>query len=195
MKKLKVLFNPFEQYSEKKLIVFGIVLFIIGSLLACFFNSRFDSFLHLTAVKSISIWEPFIDNLIIFFCLFLFLFPIGKYLNPKTRSADILAIVLVGNAPFYVMAFCNVNNINLKATNDVIPLLSNPNHTIPIQSIIILIITGIVSIIILIWVIALFYNGFKTATNAKSTKAVVLFIIALLAAKILNFFIPHFLIY
>lgn len=192
MKKLKLLYNPFEKYSEKELLVSGATLFIIGSLLAYFFNGRFDSFLHLAAVQSVFIQQPFVDNLIIFICLFLFLFLLGKYLNPKTRAADILTTVLVGNAPFYLSTLTNINNNGLKAEKDIMALVANPEQSIPIDSVIYLIVSSIVGIVVLVWCIALFYNGFKTATNAKSTKAVALFIVALIAATVLTNIIPHF---
>src|SRR5699024_53776 len=165
---------------------------IIGSLSAYFFNGRFDNFLHFDLDKNPAIWKPFLDNLIILGCLFLFLLTAGKIINAKTRAIDILATGLIGNAPFYIMALSNINGMLAKSTDDLIPLLSHPELSVPVQSIIILSVIGIFGILIPIWVILLLYNGFKTAANAKSTKAVVLFIAALVATLITTLFIPTF---
>lgn len=190
MNKLKIWYNPFERCQESRLISLGVVFYLIGSLLAFFFNMRFDNFLHIAIVEEVKIWQPFMDNLIIIVCLFVILFILGKYLNFKTRAVDILSTVLIGNAPFYLLSLSNINDINLKATNDIMSIITNSTYDIPTFSIVYLIIIGIISLLILVWTITLLYNGFKTATHAKGAKPIILFILALVITVVITLFIP-----
>src|SRR5690625_6549026 len=99
MMHLKTWINPFERNSESRLISIGIILFLIGSLSAYLFKIRFDNFLHVAVVEQIKFWQPFVDNLIILTCLFIFLYITGRHLNPKTRAVDVLSTALIGHAP------------------------------------------------------------------------------------------------
>ncbi len=54
---IKLLFNPFEKYSEKTLVTFGIIATIIGTLLGLVFNGIYDGILDMHPVKDISITE------------------------------------------------------------------------------------------------------------------------------------------
>lgn len=190
MKKFKLWINPFEKYSAARLVILGIAFYLIGSLLANFFKTRFDNFLHVTPVEQIEVWQPFTDNLIIIVCLFVVLFILGKYLNSKTRGIDILATTLISNAPFYLMSLTNINDFSLKATNELLSISPNSAFNLSIFSIVYLIIISIVSIVILVWSIALFYNGFKTAAHAKGTKSILLFMLSLIIVIVITLYIP-----
>lgn len=190
MNKIKLFINPFERLDESKLILFGIIFFIAGSILAYFFNSRFDNFLHITPVADIRFYQPFVDNILILICLSFFLFIGGIIHYPKTRAIDILATALIGYAPFYLMTLTNYNDFGLKATESLMDLnLQNP-ESIPAHTIIYFTIVGVLSIFILVWVITLLYNGFKTAANAKGIKAIVLFVAAIILTIAITSFLP-----
>src|SRR5690606_18905662 len=189
---MKKWINPFEKYSESRLISFGLAFYVIGSLMAYFFHTRFDNFLHMVAVETIQIHQPFIDNLIILVVLFIVFFVFGKLVYPKTRAIDVLALVLIGNAPFYLMSLSNINDLSLKSTDAILTAMESGAATdISGVALAYLSIVGIVSIAVLIWIIALFYNGFKTAANAKGAKAVLLFIIAIILSITITYFIPN----
>lgn len=190
MKIWKILFNPIAYYSEKKLLVFGILSAVIGAFLAYATNSRHDSFLHLSTVSNTEWWHSFIDLLIIMVCTFVFLFAAGKIVNTKTRAIDILNTILVAYIPFYLASLTNINGKMDRAVSEIMEIMSNSEFTISTGTMIYLTITGFISILILIWVIALLYNGFKTATNAKGVKAIILFILALVLSTILTNFTP-----
>lgn len=190
MKNFSLLFNPFEKISENRLVFLGSVFLIIGSLLAYFFNSRFDNFLHTAPVRQIEFHQPFVDNLLIIACLFFFLFIAGKIIYSKTRAIDILATALIGNSPFYLMSLSNINDLSLKSTEELLTMNATALENIPMSSLIYLSIIGIISIAILVWVFVLLYKGFRTAANAKGTKSVLLFISAIILTITATALIP-----
>lgn len=185
----KILFNPFERYSEKQLVLTGIIATIIGSLLAISFNGRFDGVLDLHFVEKIKILEPIIDILIDTICLVILLFAIGKSINKKTRIVDIISTILISKIPFYILLFQNINNFSYYIADKLTKSLLTKNYsleTVTSTEMTYLVACGILNLVFIIWSIALLFNGFKTATNAKNTKSILLFIVAIILSEVVS---------
>ena len=185
-----LLFKPFEKYSEKTLLLVGILFTLLGSFFAYVFNIRFDGVIDVHIVTNSLPYQALLDNLVNIFCLVLFLYISSKYINKKTRGIDIINTALVARAPFYLMPFFNINGVIQKASDDVIQF-ANPELISQISSsnLCILIVFGIIAILFLVWYISLLFNGIKVASNAKGKTPIILFIISLLLAEILSKFL------
>lgn len=186
---MKLLLNPFERYSEKKLVLIGITSTIVGSLMAMFFNARFDGILDLHFVEKVKIYEPIIDLIIDLFCLVLILFLMGRYINKKTRIIDIISATLISKIPFYFLLFQNSNGLIFRITDKLTKSLLTKNYsleTITTGEMAYLVFSGITGLVLIIWSITLLFNGFKTATNAKNTKSILLFIAAVLLTEVVS---------
>ncbi len=185
-----VLFNPFEKYSEKALLIAGVFFTLIGSYIAFLFNIRFDGLIDIHTYKEISFLQVLSDNAVNIFSSALLLFIIAKYINKKTRIVDIIVISLIARIPYYLLPIFNINN-SLGKSGEEILQLTNPEFIgqISFFSWSITIVFAIFSILFLVWYIALLFNGFKVASNAKGAKHIVLFIIVILLAEILSRFL------
>lgn len=185
-----IIFKPFEKYSEKILLVAGVISTLIGSFLAYIFNIRFDGILDMHIVSDVLFKQALLDNLINILCLILFLYGATKYLNKKTRLIDILTTAMIARIPYYLLALLNINGIFKRATEEVVqfaaPELINQ---ISFSSISITIVFGIIIILFLVWYISLLFNGYKVASNAKGKVPIILFSISLLLAEILSKFL------
>jgi len=179
-----LLFKPFEKYSEQKLLIVGVIATLIGALVAYVLNCRFVGVFQMIFDDN-TIIQSLIDNIIIMCCLITFLFISAKFIYKKTRLIDIIVTTLVAFIPFYILPIFNINN-TLKIAHDNILMHSPPElvDQIPMINLMILIVFGLFTLLILVWVISLLYNGFKTAANAKGVKAMVIFGIALVLADI-----------
>lgn len=181
----KLLLNPFEKYSELQLLVFGIILTLTGSLLAFYCNARFDGVIDLHFGEGVALWDPFIDNAINIVSLFIFLFILGLIINSKTRVIDVFTTILIARLPLYLLTLANSTNTMVRIQNKIDPL--NPyNITFSPLEMVSLLIFGLVTILFLIWLVVLLYNGFKTATNIKQTSHKVMFGVAILLAEALS---------
>jgi len=180
-------FNPFSKYSDRTLILLGMLFSLIGSILGYFFNTRFDGVLDLHFVENVKFYEPFLDIFINTFATTLFLFIVGKYINKKTRLIDILNLSLIAKLPIYLLTLTNIGNCIYSISSRIIQFVNPAKiNQLLISDIVVMLLFAMLSLLFLVWFVLLLFNGFKTATNAKETKHSLLFIFGLLAAEILS---------
>lgn len=182
-----ILFNPFQKYSEKQLFLFGWFLAITAAVLSLFFNGRFDGIIDLHFVEKTSIITASLDIVICTGILSLLLFIIGKMINKKTRFIDVLVASLIAKIPFYFLLFFNINNkMYLVSQKLMDSILQKKDFNIETFDMSLLVFSGIATFICLIWSMILLFNGFKTATNIKETKHILLFIVSVITAEVLS---------
>ena len=185
-----LLFKPFEKYSEKTLLLVGVIFTLIGSFVAYTFNIRFDGVFDVHIVSNTFFYQALLDNLVNIFCLIIFLYISTKYINRKTRLIDILTTSMVVRVPFYLLPFLNINGVISRASEDIIQF-ANPEliSQITFSNLLIITVFGIITILFLVWYVSLLFNGFKVASNAKGKVSIILFIISLLFAETLSKFL------
>jgi hypothetical protein len=184
---IKTFLNPFEKYTENKLFFFGLLLLIIGSYAGFLFNAYFDSILHISFIKNSVFVATLIQNVIIAILLSLALYALGKYINPKTRFIDILNVSLIARIPFYFSSLVNINNSTFNLTEKLIDnKFSIENIQFSTSDYFMLLFSTTLGLLLLIWFAILLWNGFKTATNAKTGKEIILLIVCLLLANFIS---------
>ena len=180
------LLNPFTKFSEKQLLLFGIVTLGLGSYFAALFGVTFDGVIDVHLSPNITFLQSLKENAITILLLTMLLFILGKIINVKTRLIDILNTNLLFRIPFYISAAL-VAIPAVKAIEE--SLLKNAQNktsfNLNTNDVIILLCLTVVIIALLIYAIALLFNGFKTATNVKQTSHKVYFGISILVAEIL----------
>lgn len=181
----KLLFNPFEKYNDRLILFIGLTGTLIGSLIAHAFDTRFDNTLHISPVGNTTLTEPLTDNIFNIACMFFSLYLFGYFINKKIRPIDILNTAIIARFPFYLVSFSNINGFMYKTSLQMIeqgPQALNDNPTD------MLIMVGVAFLIlpILVWSIALLYNGFKTAVNLKTVTHKILFALSLIVSLIIS---------
>lgn len=189
----KILFNPFEQFSERPLILFGIATTIVLSMTGAFFNARFDGVIDLHFSTPTFFINTLTDNAINVVILSLALFTLGKIRNIKTRFIDIFTASLIARIPYYILPFFNWNNLILNETEKLMQqfLTVQPGEIPQFENVdmLILVLFAGVSLLFLAWFIYLLYQGYKVATNSKGAFEVVLFGATVLVAEVFSKFI------
>lgn len=181
-----LLFNPFERYLEKDLLLAGTILTLIGSGFAYFLHGRFDGVLDLHFVLEIVWWQPFVDNLINILSLSILLFIAAKIINSRTRFVDILIASVVAKIPYYFLLLFNINGFISEISSRMVHPETLQVLDLSFRTMVPILIFTFFSILIAIWFITLLYNGYKVASHAKGTKAVVLFIAAIVIAEVIS---------
>lgn len=186
----RTLYNPFEKYSETRLLISGIVMLFFFSILGFYLKARFDGIIDMHIVENIAWYEPLIDNVFNTVALFAVFFTFGKKINPKTRAIDILNASLISRIPIYLISLGNIGGMIHKTTQNILDKIDFDNLQNPPQfemsDLLITMIFALFSVTFLIWMIALFWNGFRVATNAKGMRNVVFFVMLFVLAYIIS---------
>lgn len=185
----ELLFKPFEKYAENKLLLVGILFSVIGLFIGDYFNASFDGVLDLHFGGEITIQTSLVYWIIDTGCILLTLYLAAKTINQKTRAVDLLVTVLIARIPLVFLPFFNIGNkaflIGEEIIKSVNPIKNNTHHLVlNASSMIFLATMSIVLIGMIVWYVTLLFNGYKTASNAKGTKSIVFFILAVLIAEI-----------
>jgi len=187
---MKQLYNPFELYSERQLLIFGLVMTLIGSFLGYSFNGRFDGIIDFHLLESVTFFEVVLDNFFNAVLLTMLLFINGKLINSKTRFVDVLNASLLARIPFYILPFFNFNNVMYDVSNRTYDIMvAGSFNAISTPDMILLMLFSFVAICTLIWFSVLLWNGFKVATNAKGIKNIILFIFTILVVEVVSKYI------
>lgn len=186
-----LLIKPFDKYQERHLIIVGSIATIIGVGITFLLGGRFDGALDFHLGSNVTVQQAISDTAINIFCLVMLLYIAAKYLNTKTRLVDIISTVIIARIPLYFIALFSIGGKVQAASSDLLQGLTSENiqnfqDTIPKESLVVIMLFALVTLIFVIWSIALMYNGYKTASNAKGKKAIVLFIVALLGAELIS---------
>lgn len=189
----KIVFNPFEKHSEITLLIFGLTLTTLGSFIGYLMKARFDGIIDMHLVENISLIEPFLDNLLNTLSLFVLFFILGKSINKKTRWVDILSASIIARIPFYILPLFKIGGFLEKITERLLESIDLENLNSPpaisISDMLTMLLFAGIGIVCLCWFIALFWNGFRVATNTKGTKNIILFVIMLIVAEVISKFL------
>lgn len=190
----QTLFNPFSKFSEKTLLVIGILTSLL-LMMACYFtNIKMDSLLHFSPAKDLGFTSISLYVVISLIYAIVLLFILGKIFNFKTRIIDIINAVLVSQVPVIIIVLA-IKLINLDKISKQIAETSAQNKVLDINvfDLIYLMVFGFGSLIFIIYSFVLLFNGFKTATNIKKWQHIVIFAFVLLVGILIcQIFLPQF---
>ncbi len=190
----KTIFNPFEKFDEKPLLLFGIAITLIGSFFGFFFQVSYDGVLdaHQNSVTFIGSLK---ENTVNIFSIFVVLLVLGKIINRRTRIIDILNTSLVSRLPIYLTATFVNNPAMEKVANQVLENKDNlQNFQFNPTDLVVIMGISMVMMVLLCYFIVFLVNGFRTATNVKKWQHFVLFAIAIVVAEIISKFLIYNLI-
>ncbi|HEX7868502.1 MAG TPA: YIP1 family protein [Chryseobacterium sp.] len=173
----KTIFNPFEKFDEKILLVIGIIFFILTIPLCYFTESCFISIYRIAPFKATHLYDLIIPTFISFAAMIAVLFLLGKIFYRKTRIIDIANAVLISQIPLIILIPFEKFDFIKQSIETVTNYQSHPTEIFPFVDFSVMILFTIANIGCLIYSVAIFYNGFKTATNIKKWQQTVIFCI------------------
>lgn len=182
----KLLFNPFGIYSEKQLLVSGILITVAGSFVGALLNVTFDGVLDVHQYET-DFLTSLKENSINVACIFIVLFILGKLINRKTRAIDILNTSMVSRFPQYISAVITALPLLKRIEDEIINHQSDLQHlNFKPLDLALLFVISMLLLTITAYYIVLLVNGFKTAVNAKKWQHFVGFAAALIIAEIIS---------
>jgi hypothetical protein len=186
----KIIFNPFTKFSEKQLLIFGIISTIAGSLIASLVDVTFDGLIDVHINPEMTFLKSLKENGILILLITILLFAFGKIINPKTRFIDNLNSAFLFRIPFYVAALLTSLPVMNRVSEEVMKNVNSiENLNLQTSDIIIMLLISVVTIGLIAYAITLLFQGFKTATNAKKAVHYVVFGILIFVGEIISSYI------
>ena len=171
----KTIFNPFEKFDEKKLLVVGILSLFTTIAVCKWTGAYFVSIYRIDHIENITFQSAVIKTFISYLSMIAVLFILGKILYKRTRIIDIINTVLISQIPLIIILPFEKIEYTKKVTERVIAYQNHPSGMFPIFDFIFMLLTILIAVGAMIYSIVIFYNGFKTATNIKTWQQITLF--------------------
>lgn len=190
------LFNPFEFIAGGKALLIGIPVILLTGFISYFSAMHFDGVLDMHFPLHSKLYVHLLEGLISWLCLSLVFGLAGVILSAsKVRMIDIFGTLAFARWPMIMVAvsglFVNADSANKYITyaflkqGEAVVLKS---YELPV-----FIIFTIISLLLLIWMVALFYKAYTISCNLKGARAVISFIVGLLLAETLSKLVLSFL--
>jgi len=196
MKASKIFLKPFDDFSERTLFVFGSFFYVLGSLLAYFYDIRYNGFINIRFGDGGPLYFPFINNLVNTLIPAVILYLFAKMIYAKTRFVDVLNTILIARIVIYLTSVLVVLDKSKAATEKITQAIVNGDvqlETVPKSDVFLAAFVGVLSLFILIYYFYILIQGMKVAMNNR--KIVVngaIVIIFLVADLIVQFYFPYF---
>lgn len=193
--KLKFLFNPFRKIAGPQALWVGWAIMLLSGFIAFLVHSRYNGVLdfHFLAksaeISALSILDTFISWLLLALVLILF-GAIGS--KSKFRWIDVLGTTALAKCPLIlepiIGVLFGVNQIEF--SQEVLLELANSGSSDTIMSEIpVLLGSGLLMLLCIVWYIVLLYNAYVVSTNVKKPASVVTFIFALIIAEVIGMYV------
>ncbi|QQV01403.1 MULTISPECIES: YIP1 family protein [Chryseobacterium] len=174
--KWKILLNPFSKFSEVQLIIAGLIFMLINFTVTYLLGFHMDSIFHYGYIgENDSLLKTVLITLKSYLIAIAVLFALGKIFNRRTRLIDIINTVIISQIPGLLLILIGEIPVVEQAILTTAELPKDKTPQIPASDLIILCFFAFFALITIAHGFTLLYNGFKTATNIKDVKKILLF--------------------
>lgn len=182
----QIIFNPFQKFDEKHLLVIGILFFILNIIGCYHYGLSNGSVFHYSILeKPIHFLEVVKSNGLSFLFAIIVLYILGKFLNKRTRFIDIINTVLISQIPLIITTPILGLTLYRETISSLVQNDGSMNH-LHLLHLLIFIIWILSALTMLVYSIVLYYNGFRTATNIKNWQHIVVFTITSLIVTLIS---------
>jgi hypothetical protein len=190
------LFNPFRFIAGSKALLLGLIIIALTSLLASLSDTHFDGTLDVhaglqaayTGMK-LPLWLFIAEGLINWLSLALPLYFFGLILSRSSvRFVDVLGTQALARWPYLLTALVMMPPSNKRILQYFMSLARQgpaPDQ-LSYLDMTVFIFAMLVTILMVVWMVALMYRAYCLCCNIKGLKAVITFIISLIGAEALS---------
>ena len=179
--------NPFTHIAGGKALIIGLFIQLLAVFIGNMKKVHFDGALDMHAGPEFTLLQDFLLWGISIVSLILVLYIGGLILAKNFRFIDLAGTVLLARTPLVISMittfFVKIPSAEAIMTNPLIVM------TIPF------LIFSILSLVLMIWFIALLYNAYKVSVGLPTDKAVISFIISIVIAEIISKLLINYLIF
>lgn len=181
----KTVLNPFLKFDEKTLLIIGLVSISLVFMTGYFFGLKTDSLFHFRYITAEdSLIKIILSTLTVYAIGVLVFFVFGKLINKRTRLIDVVNPIFISQ--FIVILLLLISEIPLikNSQRQILASVQDQSFDLDTFSLLVIIINSFLSLAITAYGMAIFFNGFKTATNMKDWRHIVIFVVLLIILMI-----------
>ncbi|WP_270089378.1 hypothetical protein [Sphingobacterium sp. SYP-B4668] len=196
MKVSKIFLKPFDDFSERTLLIVGLLFYILGSLFAYFYDIKYNGFINIRFGDGGPLYRPFVNNLVNTVLPTIVLYLFAKLIYTKTRFIDVLNTILIARIVIYFTSVLVVLDKSKATTQKITEAVANGDvqlETVPKSDIFLAVFVGLLSLFVLIYYFYILIQGMKVAMNNRKiliNGAIV--IIFLVLDLVVQFYFPYF---
>jgi len=183
------LFNPFQFIAGFKALLIGLAIITIAGFVGSLSNTHFDGVLDTHTGQQAPLWFFLAEGLIDWLSLAVPLFIFALFISRSSlRIIDVFGTQALARWPALLTALAMYPPANQRITEYFMTQLTRTatETTISPVDVTTFIIAMIVTLLVIIWMIALMYRSYSVSCNVKGPKAVGTFIAALIIGEILS---------
>lgn len=184
----KLLLTPFERYAGAEALTAGVVFALLAVLGAAQFNTRFDGVLDAHfASDEVSLTVALTDQVINIVSAFVVFYILAYALGARgIRAVDMLGTLMAARAPYVLMPLFNINDHMSRHNAAIVDGIAADPFNPDLSPLLPLIPAIILSLVLVVWLIALMFNAWKVCTNFSKGRLIGGFIGALIVAELLS---------
>lgn len=188
------IYTVFENLSTRNQFLLGCIMTLFGWLLAYLLDIRYVGTFKVAPLQAgTPSYVPLLDNLLVVLWTSISLFLMGLLINRRTRFIDILNVVLISRAPFYLVCLFNIKSFMFKQSDLMLKQLRMEGETLEVISIWPMLLMASAQLLLAVITFWLLFAGFHTASNGRGAKLILLFIVGIIIGMLgLSLFLPWF---
>lgn len=194
----RCLLNPFEYISSGKLLLIGLLLYLISSWSIFLSFNHFQGLISVKSGANSSLLWSFYNNGVSIVSLSFFTYFYGRLRNPKTRFIDVLNVVLISRCIIYFIALLINEPFFVKKALIKVELAILDNdfmlNTLATSDKVALVSLGLLSVLSLFYYFYFYISGIRFVINSK-TKLDVLWLLLIFFGLEIAFTLFHVNIY
>lgn len=191
------LFNPFQFIAGLQALLIGLLIILLSAFIGSLSNTHFDGVLDVHTGAAAPWWVFPAEGIIDWLCLAVPLFLFGLIFSPTSfRAIDVFGTQALARWPLVFAAVAMLPSANQRVGQYLQSKLVPASAAVMPSSLdwAIFAIAIIITILAIIWMVALMYRAYAVSCNLKGPKAVVTFIIGLIGGEIFSKVVLYILI-
>ncbi len=177
------LFNPFHFVAGGKALAIGLAGIVAASLVGSVSNSHFDGVLDFHTGAPAPLWLFLLEGIVDWLAMAVPLLVAGLLLSKsRVRIVDVLGTQALARFPMILTAEAGLLSFYPGFSRQVIRLMHGNLEVVPLD-LAVFAFFGLITIVVIVWTIALMYRAFAVACNLHGAKAAVPFVLAILVAE------------
>ena len=186
------LFNPFQFVAGSRALVFGLIIILISGFFGWLGDTHFDGVLDLHTGMEAPAWLFFVEGPINWLCMAVPLYFFGLIVSRSSiRVVDVFGTQALARMPYLIAALMWLPDAPQRFGEYMLSQVSQGSAaatTISYMDVLIFVFCAIVTMLMVIWMVALMYRAYTVSCNMKGAKAVITFIVSLVGGEVLSKF-------